>query len=64
MFQISAQAKYTYFHERLQYYFNKKLCMTLVNINNTHFKHTRISVQKTWPDIDKSNNYDVLYRFL
>ena len=64
MFQISAQAKYTYFHERLQYSSIKKY-MTLINIKNTHFLSINISgFRKQRPDIVMSNNYVLLVRFL
>ena len=37
MFQISAQAKYTHFHVRVQYSSNKKY-VAFINIKNTYFE--------------------------
>ena len=58
--QISAQATSTYFHERLQYS-SIKICMTFkkYKINNAHFKAFR-GFRKQRPDMDMSNNYDLL----
>ena len=35
MFQISAQAKYTHFHNRLLYSYNEKYISTFIKLNTT-----------------------------
>ena len=61
MFQISAQAKSTYVHESLQYSSMKKMYDIYKYKQRTFL--SIFGFRKQRPDMDMSNNYDLLCCF-